>query len=167
MGDHSFYESLAQWSEIVGGLAFIVVSILLFRKFVLPAVAQATVARNAELLDAEKHRDELRVKVEEARTRLADADRQAVSIGARSVSDAERERDRIIAEARAEGTRLLRNAEGELERGRIAARDRLRMELIEKALLRARELATTGIDDAANARLVEKTVDAVVAERTR
>jgi hypothetical protein len=35
----------------------------------------------------------------------------------------------------------------------------LRIEFIERALLRARELASAQIDDATNARLVQKTVD--------
>jgi len=37
-------------------------------------------------------------------------------------------------EAQAEGERLVRNAEGELERGRLAARDLLRDELLSQAV---------------------------------
>jgi hypothetical protein len=54
---------------------------------------------------------------------------------------------------------LVANARGELERGRIAGRDRLRIEFIEQALNRARELAAQQLSDAGNARLVAKTVD--------
>ena len=32
------YELIAQYSEIIGGFAFLLVAIALFRKFVLPAV---------------------------------------------------------------------------------------------------------------------------------
>jgi hypothetical protein len=55
--------------------------------------------------------------------------------------------------------RLIQNARGELDRGRIAGRDKLRIEFIEKALNRARELAAQQLTDAANAQLVSKTVD--------
>ena len=52
----------------------------------------------------------------------------------------------------------MRNAEGELERARLAARDRLRIELIEKALRKARAQASGRVSDAVNTALVETTV---------
>ena len=55
--------------------------------------------------------------------------------------------------------RLIQNARGELDRARIAGRDKLRVEFIEKALNRARELASAQVNDTVNARLVAKTVD--------
>ena len=48
----------------------------------------------------------------------------------------------------------MQNARGELDRGRIAGRDHLRIEFIEQALKRARELAAQQLSDAGNARLV-------------
>jgi len=159
------WETLAQWSEIVGALAFVVVAVVLFRRLVLPMIERATVAKNAELVGAEEHRATLRIEVDAARERLAEADRDAASIASRAIIDAEHERTRIVSDARNEGARLVANAQGELGRARIAARDRLRIELIERALVRAREIATAKFDDAANNRLVTKTVDDVVAEQ--
>ena len=77
----------------------------------------------------------------------------------RGRADAERERERILEDARHEGARLVQNAHGELDRARIAARDQLRIELIEAALNRARAIARERIDEPVNARLVAKTVD--------
>jgi F0F1-type ATP synthase membrane subunit b/b' len=153
------YEVIAQWSEIIGGFAFIVVAIWLFRKYALPAVRAGEVARNADLVAAEKRREDLRKEVETARAARDNAMREAESIKLRSAGDAQREHDAIVEDARREGARLVQNAEGELERSRIAARDTLRIEFIEKALLRARELAAARLDDPMNARLVAKTVD--------
>ena len=53
----------------------------------------------------------------------------------------------------------MHNARGELDRGRIAGRDKLRIEFIEKALNRARELASQQLSHDGDARLVAKTVD--------
>ena len=160
-----FYEELARWSEVVGGFAFVVVMVVLFRRLLLPAVAAAAVARNAELVNAERRREQLRADVSAARAELEAATSEGLLIRERGLADAQREHDRIIEEARHEGTRLLVNARGELERGRLAARDRLRIELIEKALGRARAIATERLDPATNARLVARTVDELAERR--
>lgn len=165
MEGHGFYEQLALWSEVVGGIAFIVVAYLLFRKYMLPAVSAGEKAKNADLELAQQRRERLRAEAATAQAEVSAAESDARGIGERAANDARNERERILHEARAEGQRLMQNAEGELARGRIAARDRLRIELIEKALLRAREIATQRVDDATNVRLVERTVDQITARR--
>jgi F-type H+-transporting ATPase subunit b len=155
----NLYEQLARWSEILGGIAFLVAAYVLFRRFMLPMVEAAAVARNADLVNAEHRRDQLRADVAAARMQVEEAGREAEAIRERGRHDAQRERERIIAEAHAEGTRLLANARGELERSRLVARDQLRIELIERALTRARAIANERLDDALNGRLIAKTVD--------
>lgn len=155
----AFFEELARWSEILGAIAFLVVAYLLFRRFMLPMVEAAAVSRNAELVNAERRREQLRAEVSTARAHLEEVSREALSIRERGRADAQREHEHIVAEGYAEGTRLLLNARGELERGRIVARDHLRVELIERALGRARSIATEKVDAALNNRLVNRTVD--------
>lgn len=155
----AFFEELARWSEIFGGIAFLIAAYLLFRRFMLPMVEAAAVSRNAELVNAERRREQLRAEVSTARAHLEEASREALAIRERGRSDAQREHERILTEAHAEGTRLLLNARGELERGRIVARDHLRIELIERALARARAIANEKVDAALNNRLVNRTVD--------
>lgn len=153
------YETIAQYSEIIGGFAFLIVSIWLFQKFVLPAVRAGEIARNSDLVNTEHRREELRDQVAQARGAVEEADRDALAILGRAETDARHEHETIIADARREGLRLIHNARGELDRGRIAGRDRLRIEFIEKALNRARELAAQQVSNDVNARLVAKTVD--------
>jgi F0F1-type ATP synthase membrane subunit b/b' len=153
------YELIAQYSEIIGGFAFLVVAIWLFRKFVLPAVRAGEVSRNSDLVNTEHRREQLRDEVSEARAEVESADRDALAIAARAETDARHEYETIISDARREGLRLIQNARGELDRGRLAGRDKLRIEFIEKALNRARELAGQQLTEAADARLVAKTVD--------
>jgi F0F1-type ATP synthase membrane subunit b/b' len=157
------FETIAQYSEIIGGFAFFIVSIWLFRKFVLPAVRAGQISRNSDLVNTEHRRDQLREVVNQARREVESADRDALAIAARAETDARHEHETIIADARREGLRLIQNARGELDRGRIAGRDKLRIEFIEKALNRARDLATQQLSEAGNARLVAKTVDDLTA----
>jgi F0F1-type ATP synthase membrane subunit b/b' len=153
------YETIAQYSEIIGGFAFLIVSIWLFRKFVLPAVRAGEISRNFDLVNTEQRREELREEVAAARGEVEAAGRDALAIFARAETDARHEHETIVADARREGLRLVHNARGELDRGRIAGRDKLRIEFIEQALNRARALAAQQLSDAGNAKLVAKTVD--------
>ena len=157
------YEVIAQYSEIIGGFAFIIVLIWLFRKFALPAVRAGEISRNSDLVNTEHRRDQLREEVAAARAEVEAADRDALAILARAETDARHEHDSIITEARREGLRLVQNARGELDRGRIAGREGLRIEFVEKALNRARELATQQLTPDADTRLVNKTVDELTA----
>jgi F0F1-type ATP synthase membrane subunit b/b' len=157
------YETIAQYSEIIGGFAFLIVMIWLFRKYALPAVRAGEISRNSDLVKTEHRREQLRDEVAEARGLVESADRDALAIAARAETDARHEHETIIADARREGSRLIHNARGELERGRIAGRDKLRIEFIEKALNRARELAGQQLSEAGDTRLVTKTVDDLAA----
>jgi F0F1-type ATP synthase membrane subunit b/b' len=157
------YEAIAQYSEIIGGFAFLIVAIWLFRKFVLPAVRAGEISRNSDLVNTEHRREQLREEVAEARGEVEAADRDALAIAARAETDARHEHETIVADARREGLRLIQNARGELDRGRIAGRDKLRIEFIEKSLNRARELAGQQLSEAGDARLVAKTVNDLTA----
>jgi F0F1-type ATP synthase membrane subunit b/b' len=160
----TFYEKLAQWSEIVGGFAFVIVAILLFVKYVLPAVRSAQIARNSELVAAESRREALKAEVNKARAELEASDRDAQAIKARASVDAAREHDRLLAEAKADGERAVANARGELQRARLAARTQLRAEFVERALDLARASAHSRIDATVNARLVGATVQTLLGD---
>ncbi|GAC1395819.1 MAG: hypothetical protein NVS2B8_09250 [Vulcanimicrobiaceae bacterium] len=153
-----FYEALSTWSQVVAALLFIVVLVVLWRKYITPAVLASQARKNAELAESEARRDAARAETDVARAEIASADDDARAIRARAQSDATRTREKILADAKAEGERLVRNADGELERGRVAARDRLRTDLLEKAMQIARE-ASLHLDEATNRRLVGEAVD--------
>lgn len=161
------FEAIALWSQVVCAIVFAVVLVLIFRKYLLPAVAAAQAARNAELANAERRREAVKADVARARAEVEAADRDAASISARVADDAKREAARILAEAKDDGERTVRNAEGELGRARLGAQAQLRAEFIDRALQLARRQADARIDATANARLVDATVDTLVADRVR
>ncbi|HEX3468390.1 MAG TPA: hypothetical protein VHT05_09960 [Candidatus Elarobacter sp.] len=157
--EDAFFETVALWSQVAGAVAFLVVLILLFRKYLIPAVKANEQARNAEVADAEKRLARMREGCDKAADEVATAERDAAEIRGRVAAVTARERERTLADATAEGNRLVHNAEGELGRARMVARDRLRVEFIEKALARARAEAPARVDAGLNGKLVERTVD--------
>ena len=156
----SFYERLAIGSQIVASILFIIVLVYLWRRFLAPAVLAAQTRKNAELQDAEQRRDAAKAEIGVAQAEAAVAEDDARAIAQRGRTDAANTRERILAEGRAESERLLRNADGELERGRNAARERLREDLLAKAIAIARRAALE-VDDVTNRRLVAEAVDTV------
>ena len=156
--NNAFFVQVALWSQVAGSVAFVVVLVLMFRKFLIPAVKANQDARNAQLAEAESRRTRIQTEAARARGEIEAADRDATEIRGRVEHAIERDRAHTLAEAASEGQRLVRNAEGELERARLAARDRLRIELIEKALAKARAEAPRRVNDALDKTLVEKTV---------
>jgi F0F1-type ATP synthase membrane subunit b/b' len=153
-----FYQQVAIWSQVLGSVAFMVLLVYIWIRFVTPAVLKSRDAKNAELTEAERRRDAAKEEIDEARRELARATAEAQSIRNRGAGDAQALRERILADAKREGERQVRNAEGELERGRLAAREALRAELIAKALEIARESASRLSEDT-NRRLVGDVVE--------
>lgn len=157
-----FYEALATWSQVVASVLFIIALVVLWRRFVAPAVVASQERKNAELIESEARRDAARAETEVAQREITTAENDARAIRARAEADAKATHERILAEARGEGERLLRNADGELARGRAAARDELRDTLMAQAMAIARD-AAVHLDASENRRLVGEAVD--VAER--
>ena len=155
-------ELLAQVSQIVGAIVFLIVAVLVWNRFIAPAVKAYTAAKNAELAEAESRREHMRADVAAARGEIETAEADAKMMAERAQLAVQRDRAKAIDDAQHEAERIVRNAEGELDRARMAARDRLRVEFIEKALAKARADATARVTDAANATLVRAVVDDLV-----
>jgi F0F1-type ATP synthase membrane subunit b/b' len=155
-------EQLAMWSQIAGAVIFLIVTVLIWQKYIAPAVKGYQASKNAELAEAEARRERMRADVAAARGDIETAEAEAGMIRERVASAVEHDRARTIEEAKAEAARIVRNAEGELERARLAARDRLRVEFIEKALAKARADAPQRVSDTVNEKLVGETVDDLV-----
>jgi F0F1-type ATP synthase membrane subunit b/b' len=151
-------EQLAMWSQIAGAAVFLIVAVLIWNKYIAPGVKAYQAAKNAELAEAEARRERMRAECAEAHAAIEGADADAQMIRERAASAAEHERAKTLEEAQAEAERIVRNAEGELERARLAARDRLRIEFIEKALAKARAEAPQRVGDSVDKQLVNETV---------
>ena len=163
--NQAVYVALAEWSQVAASLLFIGLLVFIWMRFISPGIVCSQERKNAELADVERRRDEARADIGNARHEVTATDGEIRAITARGETDARHVHDRMLATATAEGRRLVSNAEGELERGRYAARERLREDLVAKALDIARGAATY-INEGTNRRLIDEAVDAVDRQKT-
>lgn len=155
------YQNVAVWSQVLGALAFLVVLVYIFQKFIAPAVLAAQASKNAELADAEARRDTMKAEIDVAARDLSAADADAAAIRTRAAHQAGIDAQKTLADAQSDAQRVIRNAEGELDRARLAASDDVRTRLLERALEIARRSAATTIDAAKNRGLVAQVLDAL------
>ncbi len=150
------YEQIAIYSRIVGTLVVFGILWYLFRRFLAPVIARAQELKNEEIARAERRRTAERTRLDTMIAELTEASRAADAIRRTAEDAARREREQGVAQSREAGERALRNADGELERARMAARDTLRIELIEKALQRASREAAAQVDAKRNTALIDE-----------
>jgi F0F1-type ATP synthase membrane subunit b/b' len=148
------YTAIAEYSQIASAALFFATMVWIWIKFIQPAVLTAQANANAQVAQAERHRDEARAVLGSLQGEVDAARRDATAIKERCVTQARAEHDALLKEAREAGERALRNAQGELQRARGAAQERFRDELLEHALHLARTQAAQRVDDPMNARLV-------------
>lgn len=150
------YVQIAIWSQVISSVLFMGVLIWLWFKFIQPAILAAQDRQNKQIAEAERHRDEAKAMLELLRNDIESARRDAELIKSRVDAQGAREHDAILAETREAGDRSVRDAQAEFGRSLAAARDRLRAEILEKALRRARAEAAHRVDKTIDARLVER-----------
>ncbi len=155
------YDGIAFWSQIAGFVLFALALVWAWNKFLTPALTASAKASNERIALAERHREEMRAAVESLRHEIDGAKLDAQTMLERVKERAQHERDAILVEAKEAGERSLRNADGELARARMAAREQLREALASKALEIARTSANMRIDTTTNTRLVQEFIEQV------
>lgn len=154
MNDAQLYVSIALWSQVVAAVLFIGFLVWIWVKYLLPGILTAQERQNKQIAEAERHRDEAKATLDLLRNQIDGAALDAEAIKRRAVAQAKREYDASVAEAKEAGERALANARGELARARASARDQLRRDILDRALVQARQDAERRVDASANARLV-------------
>lgn len=148
------YEQVAAWSQVASAVLFVAAMVWIWIKWIQPAVIAAQANANALISEAERHRDEAKAQLEALAGEAEKARRDAETIKQRVDAQAQSEREAIVRECREAGERALRNAQGELDRSRAAARQRLRDEILDQALAAARIKAAEHVDAGVNGRIV-------------
>jgi len=156
MSDAQFYVQVASWSQVAASILFIAVLVWLWLRFIQPAILAAQERANKQIAEAERHRDEANAMIDLLQSQVDGAGHDAEAIKERAKAQAQREYEAAIAEAKEAGERALASAHGELPRARAAAREQLRVELLDKSLTRARSDAKRRVDAGTNARLVDQ-----------
>lgn len=155
------YGAIAFYSQIVAAVLFAASIVWVWAKFIAPSVLAAQEKNNAQIAEAERHRDEAKAALDALQSEISAAERDAQTIKARAASLAAGEIAKAVAESRDIGVRAVRNAQGELARSRAAARERMREQMLEAALELARSEAGRRISPPVNARLVESFVESL------
>jgi F0F1-type ATP synthase membrane subunit b/b' len=158
MSEERLYLEISIWSQVVSSILFLGALVFIWNKWIQPVVMAAQARSNAQIAESERHRDEAKGALGALREEIDSARRDADLIEQRAELHAQRERESIIKDATEAGERALRDAGGELERARSAARLRLRDELLDRALEIARHDAVRRVDSALDSRLVERFV---------
>jgi F0F1-type ATP synthase membrane subunit b/b' len=148
------YPAYAVWSVVASSIIFAAVIVWIFQKFLTPAVAAAQKTRNEEIAAMERKRDKALADLDDARFQQRKLEEALAEMRLRAQSDAQREREHIVQDARDDGERLVRNADGELDRVRAAGQAELRKSLITKAIHRTRERAMHEVNSEVDSRLV-------------
>lgn len=148
------YVTIAIWSQVVSAIVFIAALLYLWSRYLEPIVLAAQARSNEQIAEAERHRDDAKAALIALREEIEGARSDAELIHDRAARQAKRERDAIVVEAKESGARLVRNAHAELERARAVSRERLRSELMTRALAAARSEAERRVDGPVNERLV-------------
>lgn len=155
------YLEIAVWSQIVSSIVFIGVLVFMWIRWLMPVFLAAQARSNAQIAEAERHRDEVKAALEALRGEIETAHHDATLIEQRAAARADHERQALVEETKEAGERLLQDAGRELERARTAARQQLRDELLERALRIARESAVRKVTEPVDARLVEDLADSL------
>jgi len=163
VNDSQLYLHIAVWSQILSSIVFIAVLVFMWNKWVMPVVLSAQERSNRQIAEAERHRDEVKGALDALRGEIETARHDAGLIEHRAGVRAEHEREALLREAAEAGERTLADARLELDRARAAARQRLRDEMVARALGIAREEAVRRLGPALDARFVDRFTDSLEA----
>ncbi|HEY2474733.1 MAG TPA: hypothetical protein VGI19_08005 [Candidatus Cybelea sp.] len=158
MSESQLYIAIAVWSQVASSILFIAVLVFIWFRWLMPVLMAAQERSNRQIAEAERHRDEVKGALGALREAIESAGHDAGLILQRAELHAAREREAALKEATDSGERTLREAQGELGRARAAARQRLRDDLVERALKIARSDATQRVGPSLDGRLIEEFV---------
>ncbi len=158
MSEDRLYLEIAIWSQVASSVLFIAALAFIWSRFIMPVLLAAQDRSNQQIAQAERHRDEVKGALTALHEEIANAGRDAELIAQRAQVHATREREATLNEAKDAGERALRDADGALERSRAAARQRLRDELVERALQIARGDAERRVGPSLDSSLIERFV---------
>ena len=146
------------WTLVIFGI-----TLFLLKRYVFGPVGQAIEKRRAEIArsieEAERSRDEATALLEDYKTRLAEARREADALRDQGRKDGERQALEVLAQAQAQRERILADAEQQMAAEARAAASGLRDQVAMLALLAAEKVSRRSLSDEDHRRLIEEAID--------
>jgi F-type H+-transporting ATPase subunit b len=146
------------WTLVIFGI-----TLFILKRYVFGPVGQAIEKRRAEIAqsieEAERSRDEATALLEDYRTRLAEARREADSLREQGRKEGERQGAEVLAQAHAQRERVLTDAEAQIDAQARAAASGLRDDVAALALLAAEKVSRRALSEQDHRRLIEEAID--------
>lgn len=142
-------------ATVINFLILLTILYVAVKRVVNPALASRRAAVEAEMGEAQRLRAEAEAMHREYSERLAGLEKEIAAIRSEFVQAGERERDRIIAEARDKAERMRRDAEIVIQQELKQLRNDLVREAVEAAALSAEQAIRTSVTSADQARLAD------------
>jgi F-type H+-transporting ATPase subunit b len=146
------------WTLVIFGI-----TLFLLKRYVFGPVGQAIEKRREEISrsieEAERARDEAAALLEDYRTRLAEARREADSLREQGRKEGERQAQEILAQAQAQRERILADAEAQIAAEARSAATGLRDQVATLALLAAEKVSRRSLSDDDHRRLIEEAIE--------
>jgi F-type H+-transporting ATPase subunit b len=146
------------WTLVIFGI-----TLFLLKRYVFGPVGQAIEKRREEISrsieEAERARDEAAALLEDYRTRLAEARREADSLREQGRKEGERQAQEILAQAQAQRERILADAEAQISAEARSAATGLRDQVATLALLAAEKVSRRSLSDDDHRRLIEEAIE--------
>ncbi|TAM61301.1 hypothetical protein EPN52_02925 [bacterium] len=159
------FGTLQYWAKLVDFLLFAGALIWIWQKFAKPQLEAAANAENARIAGIEEALAKAKADLAAARAEREAAEGERESILQHADASGARDLESALADAKAQAERVRGNAEGEVERQRYAAGVRLRIDMIEDALAKARRDAAARSDEALQSTLVDQLLDELTRNR--
>jgi F-type H+-transporting ATPase subunit b len=145
------------WTLVIFGI-----TLFILKRYVFGPVGQAIEKRRAEISqsieEAERSRDEATALLEDYKTRLAEARREADELRQQGRAEGERQGQEVLSQAHAQRERLLADADTQIAAEARSAASGLRDEVATLALLAAEKVSRRSLSDEDHRRLIEEAI---------
>jgi F-type H+-transporting ATPase subunit b len=146
-------------------LVIFLVTLFILKKYVFGPVGQAIEKRRENIAksidEAEKGRDEAQQLLQEYRDRLAEARREADALREQGRKDGERQSAELITSAQKQRDRVIADAQDQIDAQTRQAASGLRDDMVALALLAAEKVSRQSFSEADHRRLIEQAIDEV------
>lgn len=146
------------WTLVMFG-----VTLFIMKRYVFGPVGAAIEKRRADISqsieEAERSRDEATALLEDYKTRLGEARKEADALREQGRKDGERQGADLVTQAQGQRDRVLADAEVQIDAQTRAAASGLRDDVVSLALLAAEKVSRRTLSDADHRKLIEEAIE--------
>ncbi|MGD9572961.1 MAG: F0F1 ATP synthase subunit B [Thermoleophilia bacterium] len=143
-------------------LVMFAITLFIMKKYVFGPVGDMIEKRRKDIADsietAERSRDEANALLEDYKTRLVEARKEADSLREQGRKEGELQRAELVAQAQGQRERVLADADAQIAAQARSAASGLRDDVVDLALAAAEKVSRRSLDDAEHRRLIEEAI---------